>query len=182
VVRPCDPQLKPDNFRASRLQVGDQQSTRISDRNLEAKAVCRLRPRLRLARWHRARIHDWVAGLNPRRQGFNVLSGGPGGMALHLSRICPSNSRSRLAHCCRRHLCFPIPPASEPVPAVPANACNAGPRRTPRFNATSRPSAALDIEHRISPQLTHLPRHQLVRRRISSGCQLARESWLRQIV
>lgn len=73
-----------------------------------------------------------LQGLNLHRQGADVLSGrrggGPGGMAFHLSRICPSNSRSRLAHCRRRPLCFPIPPASDPVPAVPTHACDADAR------------------------------------------------------
>lgn len=116
-------------FSGLHIEVGDQQGTRISDRNLEAKG-CRLSPASASASaiGEMARARPGFAGAQSTPTAGGRPERGGLGMAFHLSRICPSNPRSRLAHCRRRRLCFPIPPASGPVPAVLAHACDAGAR------------------------------------------------------
>lgn len=68
-----------------------------------------------------------LQGLNLRRQGADVLSGGPGHGVPPLQDLSIEFSISTCP-CRRRRVCFPIPPASEPVPAVLAHACDAGAR------------------------------------------------------
>lgn len=79
-VRPCEADSNPTILGPpyrGRRSAGHADLRSESGSERLSSVVCRLRQRLRLARWHGARIHARVLqGLNLRRQGADVLSGG----------------------------------------------------------------------------------------------------------
>lgn len=142
-----------------RIEVGDQQGTRISDRNLEAKG-CRLSPASASAIGEMARGKDprpGLAGAQSTPTGADVRAGGPGhgvpplqDLSIEFSiSTCPLSSSASL---------FPDPAS---IRARPCSACPRVRRWRPVMTADGqvqcnlKTSAALDIEHGICPPAHH---------------------------